>query len=124
MIISYAYTTEALLAGRKTCTRRDWKDDYARRFREGQVHQAWDRSPRVRGKQVGNVLLTITPYKSDEYPEEDYEAEGLKYMEEKGMMVPLPSGPVHPREFWEEWIRRRPLLWVVRFKLLSTEDAQ
>jgi hypothetical protein len=56
MIISYAYTTEALLAGKKTCTRSDWKDDYARRVREGQVHQAWDTDLAVGSHHLGEYI--------------------------------------------------------------------
>ena len=52
-IISFAWTTEALLAGIKTCTRRDWNDDYARRFKNGEFCQAFDRNPRAGGKRVG-----------------------------------------------------------------------
>jgi hypothetical protein len=35
MDISFAWTTPALVADRKRCTRRDWSADYAARFREG-----------------------------------------------------------------------------------------
>jgi len=32
MILSFAWTTDALLAGRKTCTRRVWKDAHFQFF--------------------------------------------------------------------------------------------
>lgn len=35
--ISFAWTTDALLAGRKTCTCRDWERDYAERFKAGDL---------------------------------------------------------------------------------------
>lgn len=56
--ISFAWTSPALLAGRKTCTCRDWDDDYARRFRAGDVIAAYDRSPRYGGTQIATLRLT------------------------------------------------------------------
>jgi len=44
-IISFAWTTEASLAGRKTATRRCWSEGYARRFKSGDLVQAYDRNP-------------------------------------------------------------------------------
>jgi hypothetical protein len=35
MDLSFAWTTPALIADRKSCTRRDWSADYAARFRDG-----------------------------------------------------------------------------------------
>ena len=59
MIISFAWTTDAFLSGRKNRTRRDWFDDYASRFHVGDTVQAWDRTPRVRGaKRVGFLKIT------------------------------------------------------------------
>lgn len=63
MIISYAWTTEALLRGLKRCSRRDWKDDYAKRFKSGRQYQAYDRNPRVGGERVGIIEMTCDPYK-------------------------------------------------------------
>jgi len=83
MIISFAWTTEALKCGRKTCTRRRWSErffeQWARAWREGRlVHDAYDRSPRAGGKKVGEIRLTCEPYKERlvDMPEEDVEAEG------------------------------------------------
>lgn len=60
MIISFAWTTKAFLAGKKTVTRRTWDDDYALRFKVGSRHQAWSASPRRGGKQVGEIeILSI-----------------------------------------------------------------
>ena len=57
MIISFAWTTEALLAGRKDVTRRWWTDEYARRFPPGSVHDAYNRSPRFKGKRVASIRV-------------------------------------------------------------------
>ena len=56
--IVFAWMTPALVAGRKTCTCRDWDGDYAQRFRVGDVIAAYDRSPRYRGTQIATLRLT------------------------------------------------------------------
>ena len=62
-IISFAWTTDALLAGKKTVTRRDWDDRYARRFQAGDICAAYDKSPRFGGKKVAEIKLTTKPHK-------------------------------------------------------------
>ena len=83
MIISFAWTTEPLLSGRKTCTRRRWSSRHfgawRQAWREGRLeHQAWDKSPRAGGKRVGTIRLTCEPYKERlaDMPEADVLAEG------------------------------------------------
>ncbi len=49
-IISYAWTVDALLAGLKDVTRRDWPDKYAAQFKPGDLVQAYDKSARCGGK--------------------------------------------------------------------------
>lgn len=77
-IISFAWTTKALLDGTKTVTRRCWSDNYAKRFRKGDIVQAYDKSPRVGGKRVALIRLLKTPYRQDvsELTEEDVLKEG------------------------------------------------
>ena len=43
-IISFAWTTEALIQGKKTQTRRFWKDRYAKSFKKGDLIQAYDKN--------------------------------------------------------------------------------
>jgi hypothetical protein len=116
MIVSFAYTVDALLAGRKKCTRRDWNADYARRFKEGSVHLAYDRLPRVHGKKVGNIKITQKPYLENtrDIPDTDFEAEGLKYMEENGLLI---CG-ITPRQWFDNWRGSDKDLWVVRLDLV------
>ena len=84
MIISFAHTTPALLAGRKTVTRRaDWKPATFKRWRNAwdagkHVHDAYDRLPRVGGRKVGTLRLTCRPYLEPmrDMPESELEAEG------------------------------------------------
>lgn len=124
-IISFAWTTPALLAGRKTCTRRDWNADYARRFKSGELVQAYDKNPRAGGKKVGIIRLVGEPYYSDIMPEDDYDAEGLAWMEEQDLMVPVEDVkskkklPMHPRRFWEAWKTQNYKLWIIKFDFIS-----
>jgi len=116
-IISFAYTTPALLARRKTVTRREWKGTYARSFHAGDLVAAYDKSPRSGGHQVATIRLTCEPYPecTADIPPYDYENEGFQYMEEVGLLV---QG-IHPRIFWRSWKSAKLVLWVVRFRIVS-----
>lgn len=68
MIISFAWTTDALLAGKKRCTRRMWDDKYFQKwvsaYRAGNIqHDAYNKTPRAGGKKVATIRLTCEPYK-------------------------------------------------------------
>ena len=121
MIISFAWTTDAFIAHRKTCTRRSWNDYYAARFRKGQIHDAWDRSPRFFGHKVGQFRLTQTPFQQNTslMTEIDYEIEGLKWMEEQGLAI----RKMHPRKFFEEWKAADETVWVVKFEPISIDET-
>ena len=116
-IISFAHTTPALLAGRKTVTRREWNPRYAQSFEAGDLVQAYDRSPRIGGKKVCEIRLTREPYLSNEYPEEDFEGEGFRYFEQVDGSAAILGLPA--RELWAKWQRERPYFWVVRFELVE-----
>lgn len=82
-ILSFALTTEELLSGQKTVTRRDWKDSYMegwqRWYDEGRrLHDAYDQIPIAGGKKIAEIRLTERPYWEPlrEMPTEDLEAEG------------------------------------------------
>ncbi len=84
--ISFAWTTDALLAGRKTCTCRGWERDYAERFKANDLIAAYDRSPRYKGKQIATLRLTHDAYYgtlSDLFDDGGYEAEGFAYYDEQ-----------------------------------------
>jgi len=116
--ISFAWTTDALLALRKTCTRRSWTDSYAARFtrayERGEPVDAYNKNPRNGGKTVGQIRLTCAPYKQlmGNFPAADYENEGFKWMEEKGLKI---QG-CDPIDFCQQWINTNEEVWVVRFK--------
>lgn len=115
MIISFAWTTDALLAGVKKVTRRDWSKEYAAKFRSGSVHSAWDKNPRIHGKQVGDVLLVLSPYpeRTRDIPDHHYELEGFQYMEDRGLKV---NGRT-PREHFDAWRESNQVLFVLHFEL-------
>ena len=117
-IISFAETTVALLAGRKTCTRRQWTRRHALQFRQDEIVQAWDKSPRAGGRRVALLQLLSSPVLDPAVPESDWEAEGVAFMEEHRLT--LFKGAT-PRQVWESWARPNGTagLWVVRFKLME-----
>jgi len=116
-IISFAWTLDAVLAGRKTKTRRYWNDDYAKRFKKGDLVAGYDRLPRVGGSQKTTIQLTEAPYKqrTSLMTEQDFEDEGLKYMEEQDLWIQL----LTPRQFFENWQLADEELWVISFKLME-----
>ena len=120
MIISFAWTTPALLAGRKSVTRRNWKPSHAAKFRKGMVSDAWDKSPRFHGKDVATIRLLETPYLESTLlmPDSDYEAEGFKFLEENPELVSKKLGPIN-RDFFEKWRKADELLYVVRLELVE-----
>jgi len=126
-IISFAWTTAALLAGAKSVTRREWDHEYARRFRAGDVVLAYDRSPRAHGRHVATIQLTQAPTWEalGMMPDSDYEAEGfawferhpeeLRKLEQRGIYLPVPFAR------FKKWRQENGACheWVVRFKLLE-----
>lgn len=117
LIISFAWTTEAFTTGNKSCTRRSWNDRYAAMFKAGKQVQAWDKSPRNGGHQVGIISLTRDAYpeRTSSMTEADYEAEGLAWLTEQGHLIQGRS----PRQFFDDWKAADELVYVVRFQLLS-----
>ncbi len=119
-IISFAWTTPALLARRKTCTRRKWLRSTAERFQAGELVQAYDKQARFGGKRVGIIRLTAAPYleSTTKAPESDWEAEGFAYLESIGALV----DGLEPRKLWQSWRELEPAeLWVVRFEVVEIE---
>lgn len=120
MIISFAHTTKALLAGEKTCTRRNWAEKHAAKFKAGMLVDAWNTTPRnVRGNphKVAVIRLTHDPYQEMSNLVEnggrygdDYAAEGFAYLDSLGQQG-LVDGILL------DWETRPRLLWVVRFEL-------
>lgn len=118
-IISYAWTTPALLALRKRKTRRSWADKYAQSFHDGDLVQAYDRSPRVGGKRVAIVRLLLDPYpqRTGKMTFVDFEDEGFKYLEEQGIRIQNMT----PMDFFLWWRKQDELVWVIEFEVVSLE---
>ncbi len=117
IIISFAWTTPAILARRKTCTRRDWNDAYAARFKAGQLLAGYDRSQRFHGHQIAVIRLTRKPYKESSAlaPDRDWEAEGFAYLSSIGAKV----DGMTPEELWNDWHENPRQLYVVRFEIVA-----
>lgn len=125
-IISFAYTSPALLAGAKTVTRREWNDDYAGRFRSGECVAAYDRSPRAHGRQIAVIRLTQAPTFEPmaTMPYSDYEAEGFAWLlahPEAWPKTIFGRKCVGNKDFsqyaFEQWRKSGGSMWVVRFQL-------
>ena len=104
-IISFAWTTSALLEGKKTVTRRDWNDRYAKSFKEGEIVAAYNKNPRAGGKKIGEVRLTKAPYKQwlHEVTDEDEKKEGRVWGSGKA---------------YQDAMGKDRELWVIEFELL------
>ncbi len=122
MIISFAWTTPALLAGAKTMTRRDWKPEHAACFHAGDLVDAWNRSPRVgRGagaRKVATIRITHEPYQqmSDALHQRDVFDEGFPWLAEHGEAETVAA-------IVSDWTYQPQMLWVVRFELVGVESA-
>ena len=114
-IISFSWTTPALLALQKTVTRRKWDDKYAKTFRRGDYVQAYDKSPRFGGKKIATIQLTSDPYKEWSNLCSDWHAEGFEYLTQIGAKL---NGKT-PKEFFNDWKQHPRMLWVIRFEVVN-----
>ncbi len=119
-IISFAWTTPALLAGEKTRTRREWSDKYAQRFKVGDLIQAYDKQPRFKGKKV--AIIKITGIKKEDIslmPDEDYFKEGFEYLEKINKKI----FDQDPKIAFEEWREDGGGYWVIDFEVIEKENV-
>ena len=121
-IISFAWTTPAIEAKRKTCTRRNWNDQYAERFKVGELLAGYNRSQRYGGHQIAVVKLIQKPYKEPlcNVPDTDWEAEGFAYLTEIGAKV----NGMTPQELWDTWKATEYPEWVVRFEIIEVKTGR
>jgi len=86
LIMSFAHTTEALLAGRKTVTRRCWKDTHAAKFTPGTLVAAWDHlphrkfagSPNRKPRRIATIRIVSVRYERiDAITDDDVAREGF-----------------------------------------------
>lgn len=124
-IISFGWTWPAVVARRKTATRRDWDLEYAYRFRQGDVVLAYDRSPLFGGRPIAKIRLTQKPrYEPDAaMTDADYEAEGFAYLAEHPELLPQSARKqarvTLSREAFDGWRRAGGCSWVIRFEVLE-----
>lgn len=114
-IISFAWTTPAIVAKRKTVTRREWNDKYAKRFKVGDICQPYDKNPMYGGKPIKDRMIRIVSVKKEDIktmPNQDFEHEGFAYLEEQGLTI----WGKPPRKAFEEWREEGGIYWVVRFE--------
>lgn len=122
-IISFAYTTPALLALAKTVTRRDWKPEHAAKFKRGMKCWAYDRSPRVGGHAVAVIRLIADPKFEAMVlvPDSDFEGEGFAWM---AMHDPAGGRALggefflrDPRGWFDWWRCTGGMRWTIRFEV-------
>lgn len=123
-IVSFAWTSPALLAGQKTVTRRDWNADYARRWKPGEIALAYDRSPRAHGNLIARIrVLSVTHERDADAPDSDYEAEGFAWLRDHPAALPKTDRQLYrlnvERASFEEWRREGGRSWVIRFEVIE-----
>lgn len=123
-IISFAWTSPALLAGHKTVTRRDWNDDYAKGFRPDMIVSAYNRSPRHRGERIAIIrIVSVTKERDSETPDSDYAGEGFAWFEQHPEQLPKGERICYLEtvtwESFERWRRGSGESWVCRFELVE-----
>ena len=134
-IISFSWTSPALITDNKSCTRRDWDPDYAETFRTGQILYAYDRSPRAHGNRIATIQLKQQPVWQplNEMPDDDYVNEGFAWMFAHPDVLPktIEQTPrdhfvrsVCSREGFERWRQSGEFMWTIRFALIElTEEG-
>lgn len=135
-VISFAWTTPALVAGHKTVTRRDWQHDYARRFVAGERVQAFNRSPRHGGAAVAIIEIVSCIYESEgEMPDADYAGEGFEYLAAHPDLLPKTGQFSDPERVSREWFDEyrswtqdvssnafQPMSYVIRFRVVELTE--
>lgn len=117
MIISFAWTTEAVVMGEKTRTRRAWKPQHAEKFKQGLMVDGWSRIPRVKGAQkICYIEIEREPFiqNTRDLNDEDWKREGLQYMYMNNILIAGKPAT----QFFHDWKLAEINLYVVDFKLL------
>jgi hypothetical protein len=126
MIISFAWTTPAVVVGEKTQTRRDWSRKTivaaTKVLQAGASVQAYDKSPRFGGKEFGTIRLTqiVAQEDSQTIPQEAWQAEGFHVLQTLGATI----GKSTPIDVWNFWLygEEENVQAVVHFELLELND--
>lgn len=131
MIISFAWTTPAVVIGEKTETRRDWSErtimqakTAATMFKGGNTYEseAWDKSPRFGGKCFGTIQIIEVIAAEDsraQMPDSAYKAEGFHILTLLGAKI----GKSSPDDVWRFWKEENDEpQTVVKFTLVDLND--
>ena len=106
MILSFAWTTPAVVLGKKDTTRRDWSPKtiaMARKIMaQGGTFDAWDKSPRFGGKPIGTVriLELIENEDSKMLAESEWEREGFHVLQALNARIGK-RGAIEVWQFWK-----------------------
>ena len=136
MILTFAPPlADALLAGRKSVTRRTWTlstaQSMTRQYEQGHAITAYRGNPRNGGEPIARLALTQRPVLRDvaTMPQRDYEREGLAYIDEdelrQRLYLPaicrLLDMPItdSARQAFNAWRERGGNVWVIRFQVLE-----
>jgi len=121
MILSFAWTTPALVLGQKDTTRRDWAPRTIAAARKvmnaGETVAAWSKSPRFGGIKVADIRLTeiIEDEDSRTMSDDEWEREGFHVLTALGSMIDG-SSALDVFRFWR-FVNDQPQT-VVRFELI------
>ena len=121
-IITFAWTTPALVAGAKTTIRQPWSETIASRFHGGSEVAAYDRVGNSGGRQVACIRLTEAPVHQpfSDIPDEDYEREGWAWLHAHADLLPgYIKASDFSKESFEKWRSRPGGIWVVRYELVG-----
>jgi hypothetical protein len=123
MILSFGWTWPAFVARAKRVTRREWDDNYRKRWTPGQHFDAYDRSPRFGGKHIGTGQATSIVFKLlASMPDTDYVAEGFQWFHAHQHLIP-PSGRRMfgdcSKTSFDLWRGEGGKVFVVRFEIVD-----
>lgn len=128
-IVSMAYTSPAVAAGKKCVTRRNWKESYAKTFHKGDSLEAWTRSPRNGGRPLALIRLTAEPVsepvgikrQEDGYAELEAK-EVIRIWNEEGFAyLDTPEGDL--LEAARRWHDSQRGYWTIMFEILQVTDS-
>lgn len=112
-IISFAWTTEALLAGKKTVTRRWWKKCP---LKPGDLVQAYNKSPRFGGKRVAIIkIVSVREEPLFDITYDELNKEGGLWPTTYDFIDQFLKG--HPRACKDDYV------WRIEFELVSKETG-
>lgn len=128
MNLSMAWTTDAVLAGFKDTTRRDWTDrtleTYQRIYDLGAPINLYDKSTRQHGQHVASAVLTDMPIRSAKLPAQDYDREGFTWLDYYGYRLSVfGHEDIRPMELWTDFVANPSEMVVVRFRVIALSPA-